>query len=335
MSSNGKVTRKDVAEYAGVSETIVSYVLNDNRYVSEEKRRRVLEAVRVLKYHPNNIARALRGKPSGHILFIADHIANEHFGLLVSKMAESAYEKGYLISLMDIHHSDDFVSRIISRQPDGVVISSTVFPAEKIRELADFNIPVVLLGSRDYEDMDPRVSVIYTGLDEGARKAVRLLAEKGRKHIVQLDRISTRGHFGNMQDLRYRGFCEQIKQSGMEFNAHSVITGCNSEDALMQAIVDRIRSGIPMDGIVARNDAYAAIAVTAIHSCGLSVPEDISVIGFDNTRISQITSPKLTTIEIDRRSIADAIFSTLEAMIHGGEAVRMRFDTILVEREST
>lgn len=335
MSSAEKVTRKDVAEYAGVSETIVSYVLNDNRYVSEEKRRRVLEAVRVLKYHPNNIARALKGKPSGHILFIADHIANEHFGLLVSKMATSAYEKGYLISLMDVHHSDDFVSRVISRQPDGVVISSTVFPIEKIQELVDYNVPVVLLGSRDYEDIDHRISVIYTGLDEGAREAVRLLKKKGRKHIVQLDRVSASGRFGNMQDLRYRGFVEQMKQSGFELNEHSIISGCSSEDALMQAIVDRIRSGVPMDGIVARNDAYAAIAVTAVRSCGLSVPEDISVIGFDNTRISQITSPKLTTIEIDRESIADAIFNTMEAMIRGGEAVRMRFNTILVEREST
>ena len=93
-SRQRKVTRKDVAEEAGVSETIVSYVLNKNRYVKEEKRQRVLEAVEKLQYQPNNIARALHGKGSLQILFIAEELSSGYFSEMVSQMSRDAYRQG-------------------------------------------------------------------------------------------------------------------------------------------------------------------------------------------------------------------------------------------------
>ena len=80
IKRNKAPTRKDVAQLAGVSETVVSYVLNNNRYVAQDKRERVLAAVEELNYHPNNIALALKGKGTNHILFICDTISNEYFG---------------------------------------------------------------------------------------------------------------------------------------------------------------------------------------------------------------------------------------------------------------
>ena len=334
MASKAQVTRKDVAAKAGVSETVVSYVLNNNRYVAEDKRKRVLQAVHDLNYHPNHVARALKGKSSGLVMFIADDIANEHFGLLVSEMDSCVYDKGYLISLTGNRNSEDFVSRVISRQPDGVVISSSLFRREYIKMLTDAGIPVVLVGNRDYDELGPGTSVIFPGLNEGIRKAVKLLAEKGRTHLVHIDRISARGHFSSVQDLRYRGFCQQVLDSGLALTKGSIITGCHNEDELTNAIIARIQSGEPIDGIVARNDTLAAIAISAVKSCGLSIPDDIAVVGFDNSRISKVTSPALTTIEIDRKNVAKAICDTMHSMINGGEAVRLHFETILLERES-
>ncbi len=336
MSPNiSKVTRKDVAIKADVSETIVSYVINNNRYVAEEKRQRVLKAIRELNYHPNNIARALKGKSSKHIMFIADNIANEHFGHLVSEMDKSAYSQGYLISLTGNHDSEDFISQIISRQPDGVVISSTSFRREYLQMLTDYGISVVMVGNREYEDLNPRISVVYTGLNEGIRKAVQLLVNKGRKQLVYIDRLSLQGHFSNMRDLRYCGFCEQILDSGLALTKDSIISGCHNEDELMKALIARINSDMPIDGIIARNDEIASIAINTIHSCGKSIPKDISVVGFDNSRISRVTYPKLTTIEIDRNGVAKAIFDTLHSMINGGEPIHLHYQTILIEREST
>ena len=143
-----QVTRKDVAELAGVSETVVSYVINNNRYVDKEKRRRVEEAVRQLHYRPNTIARALKGKNSNHIVFIADQIITEHFSLLVSELDKRAYDLGYMISLCSNRNTEQFVGEIISRRYDGVIISSISFPLEFIQQFIDASIPVVLLQNR-------------------------------------------------------------------------------------------------------------------------------------------------------------------------------------------
>ena len=124
-SGRQKVTRKDVAREAGVSETIVSYVLNKNRYVKEEKRQRVLEVVEKLQYHPNNIARALHGKGSLQILFIAEELSSGYFSELVSQMSRDAYRRGYMISLCESQEEDEFVSQILSRQFDGLFVSAS------------------------------------------------------------------------------------------------------------------------------------------------------------------------------------------------------------------
>ena len=129
-----RVTRADVAELAGVSETIVSYVMNNNRYVAKDKRERVEEAVRLLNYRPNNVARALKGKPSNQILFIADHITNEYFASIVNEMDQYAYDAGYLISLCGNRNTQEFVSQVISRQYDGIIISSGSFQADYVEQ---------------------------------------------------------------------------------------------------------------------------------------------------------------------------------------------------------
>lgn len=195
-----QVTRKDVAELAGVSETVVSYVINNNRYVDKEKRRRVEEAVRQLHYRPNTIARALKGKNSNHIVFIADQIITEHFSLLVSELDKRAYDLGYMISLCSNRNTEQFVGEIISRRYDGVIISSISFPLEFIQQFIDASIPVVLLQNRDYSAVHG-AGVIDNGLYEGAKECVRFLQGKGRKNILYIDRFSARGHFSDLNDL--------------------------------------------------------------------------------------------------------------------------------------
>ena len=95
------------------------------RYVKEEKRQRVLEVVEKLQYHPNNIARALHGKGSLQILFIAEELSSGYFSELVSQMSRDAYRRGYMISLCESQEKDEFVSQILSRQFDGLFVSAS------------------------------------------------------------------------------------------------------------------------------------------------------------------------------------------------------------------
>lgn len=328
-------TRKDVAQLAGVSETIVSYVLNNNRYVAQEKRIRVLQAVKQLHYHPNTVARALRGKKSNHILFIADNISNEHFGKIVEEMDRIAYDKGYLISLLADRNDSEFVAQVNSRLVDGIVISSTGFEEKYVMDLIQSEVPMVLLMNREYNMVGNKASRIYTGLQQGVKECVKLLVEKGRRNILYIDRVSQHHRYSTTDDLRYNGFCTQMAEYGLPVSSENVISGYCSEEELYVGLQNRIHNGLKVDGIVGRNDNLACVAMDAVMACGLKVPQDISIIGFDNSRMSNYVKPTLTSMEIDRTGIARAIITMLDEMIAGNRPSVQAFDTKLIEREST
>ncbi len=329
------VTRRDVAAAAGVSETIVSYVINNTRYVAPEKRKRVQEAIERLHYRPNTIARALKGKGSSHILFIVGNVSNEYYGSLMQEIDSVAYDAGFLVSLMGFRNTPDFISRILTRQVDAVVISSSAMREESIQKLADTGLAVVVLMTRDYPDLSGNVSRIYTGIESGIMRAVRLLYDKGRRNLVHVDRVSLNGHFSNRQDLRYRGFCNQMEACGLPLYASSFITGCAHYDELYDAVCARVRSGAPVDGFVCRNDPLACTVLSAIRACGLDVPGDISVTGFDDSRMSRVIQPRLTTLAHNQPGMAAAILETIKHMLAGGPPEDRYFQTTLIEREST
>lgn len=336
MINNKRVTRADVAKHANVSETIVSYVINNNRYVSREKRERVEAAIRELNYRPNNVARTLKGKQSNQIIFIADQITNEYFSRIVSNMDKFAYNHGYLISLCANRNSQEFVSQVISRQYDGIIISSTSFPDEYVQQFIDANIPLVLFMNRRYHNIPKNVGIINSGLYSGARECVKHLAAKGRRHILYIDRISSKGTKSTMDDLRLSGFVDQMHESKLEFTEKQIIAGCYSEEQVEEEIIKRIQDGLKVDGIFGRNDMLACVAMSAVKRMNLKVPEDISVIGYDNSSISRFCSPKLTTMEMQQEEISHAAIDMLQRIIDGKEGdLKASFKTNLILREST
>ena len=330
-----RVTRADVAKMAGVSETVVSYVINNNRYVAMDKRKRVEEAVRALNYRPNNIARALKGKQSNQILFIADHITNEYFASIVSEMDKYAYNSGYLISLCANRNTEEFVSQVISRQYDGIIVSSASFPAEYVEQFTQAGIPVVVFRRLRHQKTIEQVAYLGTGLYTGARSAVSHLIEKGCQNIVYIDRISARGHISPPDDMRFGGFVDEMEANGFLVGPENIICGCRSREELEEDIKRRLRTGSQVDGIFGRNDMIACIAMTAASQIGFKVPEEIKVIGFDDSSISRFCSPKLSTVSLRKAEIAKTAIDMLTQMIGGSQPENVDFDTTLIERDST
>ena len=336
MNQNGeRVTRADVAKLAGVSETIVSYVINNNRYVAKEKRVRVEEAISALNYRPNNVARALKGKHSNQILFIADQITNEYFSRIVSEMDKYAYEAGYLISLCANRNTPEFVSQVISRQYDGIIISSTSFPTEYVKELDNAGIPVVMFKHRRRQQLPERVAVLASGLYTGARDCVSHLAETGRKNIIYIDRISRRGNRSTEDDLRLSGFVDEMNARGFRLDEYSTVAGYHNEMELTEAVAKRLKEGPKVDGMFGRNDMVACIAMNAAMSLGYKVPQDLGVIGFDNSSISQFCSPRLSTMEMQREEISRTAIQMIMDMVDGKRPENAEFRTNLIVREST
>ncbi|UQF23157.1 LacI family transcriptional regulator [Vagococcus lutrae] len=334
MSKKKRVTRSDVAKRAGVSETIVSYVVNNNRYVDKEKKKRVLAAIKELNYLPNYAARTLQGKKSNHIVFIADRIENEHFSGLVKEIEKHAYEHGYMISLCANRNTPDFVQQIISRQYDGIIISSISFKESCIQDFLDANIPVVLLHTREYKNISG-VGLIGTGLYHGTKNSVRYLVDQGRKDIIYIDRYSKRGNFSSIEDLRYRGFVEEMSSLNQKIDETSIISGCHTQDEVVQKIQTYLAEGNRVDAICARNDNLACISMKAVQEMGFDVPKDIAIIGFDNSALSQFITPTLTTVAMEQSKIGQAAFDMLYGMIEEDEEPgRVEFAPQLIIRES-
>lgn len=333
--SKVKPTRKDVAELAGVSETIVSYVLNDNRYVAQDKRERVLKAVAELNYRPSSIARALKGKRSNSILFICDNVSNEHFGMIVDEIDRLAYDRDVIISLLRSRNDDRFVTQILSRSFDGIVISSTSFDEKYVVQLINAGMPVVLLMNKNYHLVGDRAAKIYTGLEQGMRDSVNLLASLNRRHILYIDRVSMHHNYSTMEDWRYGGFLTQMQECGYHVSSDNILVGFETEEQMADGLRRRVEEGLQVDGVIGRNDTLACVAMCTLQQCGYRVPEDVAVIGFDDSRISRISTPGLTSVAIDRRAIAEAVLSAFDAMENGKAPPKVFLSTKLIQRAST
>lgn len=330
-----RITRADVARAAGVSETIVSYVVNNNRYVAKEKRERVEKAIAELHYRPNNVARALKGKRSNQLLFIADQITNEYFSRIVSEMDKYGYEAGFLISLCANRNTPEFISQVISRQYDGIIISSISFPMEYVEKLSSAGIPVLLFEHNRHEELPEHVATLGSGLYTGARTGVRHLIETGKRHVIYIDRISRRGNVSGPNDLRLSGYLDEMREHGLDAGKHTIISGCHTEEELAGAVTAYLDAHPETDGMIGRNDMMACIAMQAAMSGGRRVPEDIGVVGFDNSSISRFCSPRLTTLEMQREEISRTAIEMMVQMMSGRNVVHAAFETRLIVREST
>ena len=330
-----KVTRKDVAKLAGVSESMVSYVLNDYKYVAEDKKKRVLEAVEALNYRPNAIARSLKTNKSNHIIFIVDNLSNENFGRMVEHMEKLVYDEEYLITLCSARNDSQYTNLIASKQFDGIIISSFLLTDETITNLAKTGVPVIIFENRICKVDLSNVIHVDTGLYSGSVMAMEyLLHEKKREHIVFIDRIvSDREQFEHF-DLKKKAYLDTLDNKGMTYGEDYCITGCHSEEEILERLQRLLDEGKPIDGIYGRNDRLAILAIHYLQEKGYRIPEDISIIGFDNSSGGKYVRPQLTSVMVDREAVADTAFKLIHDPEYRKKAVTQHLP-ILVTRHST
>jgi Transcriptional regulators len=323
-----RVTRSDVAAEAGVSETIVSYVLNGNRYVDADKRKRVNDAVKKLGYRPCPMARALKGKLSGHILFIADDLMSEHFAIIINEMEKLVRSKGICISLC----SDRNDTSLLDWRFDGLVIASATMSDERITDYIATGIPTVLLGMKDYSGIRGRYGLINSGLEEGSRRAVEYLIEKGRKRIAYIPSLSECSQI-DRRDYRYIGYKKAIGEHGLE----EIVLPAKPDEKGLMAATGQLYDSTGFDAVFTRTDSVAASVIKALTDKGARIPEDVAVVGVNNSTLSKYLTPALTTLNIRRDEIAKAILSLLEQLGETqkeNEKLSVLLNTDLIKRDS-
>lgn len=283
-------TIHDVARRADVSISTVSRVLNNSAPVGEDKRRRVLQAVKDLQFTPNPAARSLLGQATGTIGAILPHITGEFFADLLSGLDEGIKQHDYLLMVSASRRLEhDFIAALrgMYRRVDGLVIMAPELSAERVLTLTGSAVPVVFLNT--HSTTPGMLSVNFDNRD-GMVKIARHIADRGHKRAA---------YIGGPNDAfdaqeRQQGFLETVPD-GLKVMHYSgdFSFECGYENG------QKILSSSPRPTvIVAANDLSALGAMRALLENGVSVPDEIAVTGFDGTRSAHFSTPSLTTVNV-------------------------------------
>lgn len=342
-------TRKEVAERAGVSQAVVSYVINNSNYVSAEKRAAVLDAIRELDYHPNFIAKSLRQRKTNHFAVLAKDLRNEMSVSLIYYLEKAAYSAGYFTSVTSIDtpmKATNYLSTLMGRSYDGILLISNIYSEEQINKLAESGFPIVLFQYRFYSNLNPGVSAFVPQMFEAAEQAVGyLIEERGHKMIGYLtdgdpEAISEGGPWG--QGFRANGYLSALEHHGVPvpedwiYFLESQPKYRSIRDGICK-MIQRFKELAPDQRPTAffcGTDSIAATLIVELQCNGFSVPGNVEVIGFGDTYSSTITNPAITTIGIDYEQAAESILNMLICKAAGENVPSQTLPLKLIKRQS-
>lgn len=330
------VRLRDLAQYLGLSATTVSLVLNDSpvaRTLSEETRKRVLKAAADLNYKANYFARALNQKRNYLIGILVPDFGEGYNASFITAIESELIAKNYHYFVSSHHWNYESISKRISdfteRGVEGMVLINT--PVSMLP-----NLPVVVIGSQKLKSDCTRIALDN---ETGTDLAVRHLYEFGHRDFAFL-----KGHKGSVDaEPRWRGMIAACKALKLRMDPKAVVrlerihNGLDPIAEGRQAVGKLIESGVRFSALIAFNDMSAVGAIRELKDRGLRVPEDVSVVGFDNVQASQIVEPTLTTVAQPIENMAKLAIDDLLENIEAGTRSSRQFiiEPQLVARRST
>ncbi len=328
-------TSRDVARQARVSISTVSHVLNGTRWVSPDLRERVLAATRDLGFEPNAIARSLKIKRSQTLGLVISDISNPFFASVVRGVEDVAQARGYTLifgnSDEDPAKEAEYLRILSSRRVDGLILAPAGDAHDYLVRLVKAEFPLIFL---DREVPDLQVPAVLLQNEEAAREAVRHLIDLGHRRIGM---ITGRPRISTTTD-RLAGYRHALDDAGIPFEEQLVASGgSRSEGArvVTGAMLDRVPR--PTAFFVG-NNLMTIGAVAAIEERGLSIPDDVALIGFDDFTWASLFRPTLTTVAQPTYELGQTAAELLIRRIEGdGTALpdRVLLPGSLVIRESS
>ncbi len=306
----------DVAREANVSMATVSRVVNGNPNVKPSTRKKVLEAIDKLGYRPNAVARGLASKKTTTVGVIIPDIASILFAELARGIEDIAtmYDYNIILSNSDQNKEKEIrlMNTMLGKQVDGVVFMGGKLGDEVIEEFKNSPVPVVLAATIDENRGTPSVNIDY---EAASLEAVNALIEKGHKNIAAVT--------GPLEDpingqLKFSGYRQAMEGAGIEIKDGYVSVGDLSYESGLQAVESFLQLPERPTAIFVGTDEMALGVIHGIQDAKLSVPNDIEIIGFDNTRLATMVRPTLSTVVLPMYDIG---------------AVSMRLLTKLMNKE--
>ena len=339
MKSN-RVTAKDVAILAGVSRTTVSLVLNDVKgiQISPKTRQKVLTVADELGYVPDAAAQALasrRTKAIGLILTRSQHhIASDAFlPKIISGLLTTTRQRNIRIMIDWIeteHQERAYFELARAKHIDGMILSTPRLDDKALRLLENVDIPTVLMGSLEGSNL-PFVDVDNA---KAAEQATRYLLELGHREIAF---ISNAPPEYTASPERVRGYKQALASYGISPNENLIRYGDFDPESGYQKMQSILESGETFTAAFVASDNVAIGAKAALREAGLHVPDDISLIGFDDIPWAKYSDPPLTTIKLPAEALAQSACALLMEMTEDNNTHRQNqiiLDTELVERKS-
>jgi LacI family transcriptional regulator len=331
----GKATIRDIARLAGVSVATVSRVLNDRPDVAPETREAVLRHIRAHNFTTNRSARALSVGRTRLVGFTIPYVHGDYFAGILAGATEALYEEDLRAVLCPTLHEHDrevtLVDRLMQGTTDGAIVLLPEETSEELKELQTDHYPFVVVDPRRPLDDDiPTVSAAHWS---GAKAATEHLLSLGHARIAAL--TGRRGWAA--AEGRIDGYQTALAAAGVPLDPALVVEGdWQIEGGEAQALA-LLSLPDPPTAIFAFNDNMAIGALQAARKRGLRVPEDVSVVGFDDTQQSQIVTPALTTVRQPLEEMGRIAVSLLTRLIDGQrvEALKIELATRLVVRGST
>ena len=321
-------TRNDVARLAGVSTATVSRVVNNGANVSEETKERVREAIRSLDYVPNVIARSLRTKLSYTIAFVVHDVTNPFFGEIFRGICDAAQGEGYFALIYQYVNSVDYFYKILQKTPDAIITFSA-FGEDVKKLLSEHGIPVFYLGKVPREGT--YAGYITFDFEDAAYKMVNYLYKRGHRDIALIGRSqSSNNHIHE----GYRRALADLKlhydETAIEwFDSYRFIVRSGFE--CMGRILARAQ--LPT-AVVCNSDWVAVGAINAIYEAGYRVPDDISVVGFDDLPVSRYLNPPLTTAKTEGYDEGRRAFKMLIDYLRNKTISTLELKCKIIERKS-
>jgi LacI family transcriptional regulator, galactose operon repressor len=326
------VTRKQVAQRAGVSEATVSYVVNDGpRPVAAATRDRIQAAINELGYHPSDIARSLRLQRTSTIGLILPDTANPFYGEIARIIENASYAEGHTVILcnsnLDPVREREYIHILRAKRVAGLVIIPT--GAEGLELLRDTNICTVVL---EYEIEGAHCLVADDF--QGGRAATEHLIGLGHQRIGCITRAGDTSSSRN----RVQGYREALKAAMLPVDRNLIVETETSIGVGEAAAFHLLDQPEPPTAIFAHSDVIALGALSAVHKRGLRTPEDISVVGYDDIDEAPYFNPPLTTIAYPKQAMGEGAARLLINLIQNTTPLEPHItvlETVLIERAST
>lgn len=312
---------KDVARHAGVSVSTVSYVLNNSGPVATSRRARVLDAVRVLNYTPNESARSLKRRSTSTIGLVVPDLANQFFALVTEGVERAAAERDVLVVLCAPEATERPVSHharlLRSQRLDGVVyLSGTGTSPSLILELARSG-PVVLV---DEQISGFELPAVVSNGRRGAREIAAYVLEQGHQRLAIIGGPPVLW----TAEQRLAGYREAVAAAGHDPDAAPVLAGDYRQQSGAE-LAERALGGPARarpTALLCANDLMAIGALQYCRSAGIRVPEEVSIVGFDDVPIASLITPALTTVSQPAREMGNRAANLLFDLLRDGVAAQ-------------